>query len=267
MKPEPNTYKDFLNSIQYGSAAQLQEKAETIIEHFRPSGLTTSHYAPVTFLLDYSTKKYVYVNEACLNLLGYTAKYFLETGVEDYISKWYPEDFEIINTNIFPDSIAFLKNIPVEQYNDFIFSYNYRMKNASDEYITVLQRFSYIPGLVKEKPFGTIGIIFDITHFKNDTSIVHTIERSSEYKNDSVNELVFKKVYGVYEFGSSRYLSKKELDILKFISEGLSSKQIVGKTGLSINTINNHRKNMLAKLGCKSSSELISYAINRGLLL
>lgn len=141
MNLKSNTYEQFLNSAQNAPATALKENAEAIIEHFRPAKQTISNYAPVTFLLDYSTKKYIYVNEACFELLGYTANYFLETGVEEYISKWHPADFEIINTKVFPDTMAFLKTLCAEQYNDYIFSYNYRMKNARDEYITVLQRF------------------------------------------------------------------------------------------------------------------------------
>lgn len=265
MNLKSNTYEQFL-SAQNAPTTFLNEKAEAIIENFRPAKQTISHYAPITFLLDYSTKKYIYVNESCFDLLGYTANYFLETGLEEYLSKWHPADFEIISTKIFPDTIAFLKTISAEQYNDYIFSYNYRMKNARDEYVTVLQRFSYIPGFVSEKPSGVIGVVFDITHFKNDKSIVHTIERTENH-NGRVNELVFKKVHAVYEITRTQFLSKRELEILKFISKGLSSKQVAGEMSLSINTVNNHRKNMLAKIGCKSSSELMNYAVKRGLIL
>ena len=266
MKLKRTTYKEFLNSTQHASVGQLNEKTEFIIEHFRPAKQTISRYAPVTFLLDYSTEKYIYVNEACFDLLGYTANYFLETGLEQYLSKWHEADFEIINTKVFPENVAFLKTLRPEQYNDYIFSYNYRMKNVKNEYIIVLQRFSYIPGTLAGKPHGMIGGIFDITHFKNDTSIVHTIERSIEYNDGTVSELVFKKVHAVYDVESKRGLSKKEIEILKFISQGLSSKQVADKMSLSINTVNNHRKNMLAKICCNTSSELMSYAMKHGLL-
>jgi DNA-binding CsgD family transcriptional regulator len=266
MKLKPLTYLEFLNSEQPASPSRLYEKADTIITHFRPAKQTISHYAPITFLLDYSNKKYIYVDEACFDLLGYTANYFLETGLEGYIGKWHPADFEIINTKIFPDTMAFLKTLSAEHYNDYIFSYNYRMKNPRGQYVTVLQRFSYIPGFDSENPSGVIGVVFDITHFKNDISIINTIEKV-EYDNGRVNELVFKKVHPIYEIERTQFLSKRELEILKFISKGLSSKQIADRMSLSINTVNNHRKNMLAKMRCKSSSELMNYAVKRGLLL
>jgi DNA-binding CsgD family transcriptional regulator len=260
------TYENFLNSAQDVSDFQFQENAEIIIDRFRPAKQTGSHYAPVTFLLDYSTKKYIYVNEACFDLLGYTANYFLETGLKEYLSRWHEADFSVINTKIFPDNMKFLRSLQLEQYSDFIFSYNYRMRNANDEYITVLQRFSYIPGSEAEKPCGMIGVIFDITHFKNDLSVVHTIEKSAMGRNGIVNELVFKKVHPVYEMEIIPRLSKREIEIIKHISRGLSSKQIADKMDLSINTISNHRKNMLAKVACKTSSELMSFSIKHGLV-
>jgi DNA-binding CsgD family transcriptional regulator len=47
---------------------------------------------------------------------------------------------------------------------------------------------------------------------------------------------------------------------------GSNSKQIAGKLDLSINTINNHRKNMLKKMDCKTSSQLLKKIFNDGIL-
>ncbi len=52
-------------------------------------------------------------------------------------------------------------------------------------------------------------------------------------------------------------LSTREKEILAYIADGLSSKQIADKLSISINTVANHRKNMLLKMGAKSSAELV----------
>ena len=111
-----------------------------------------------------------------------------------------------------------------------------------------------------------IGVAFDITHFKNDLSIVHTIEETVRYDNSLVNELLFKKVHPILEYKEVKYVSRREIEILKYMAAGLSSKQIADKMFISINTINNHRKNMLSKTNCKSSAELMNYAVRHGLL-
>ncbi len=56
-------------------------------------------------------------------------------------------------------------------------------------------------------------------------------------------------------------LTRREKEILTCITEGLSSKQIAGKLFISENTVSNHRKNMLAKTGARSSAELIFLVI------
>jgi DNA-binding CsgD family transcriptional regulator len=266
MKAQTISYKTFLDSIQPNATQKLRDKAESIIKHFQPANHNISRFAPTTFLLDYSTKKYIYVAESCFDMFGYTAKYFLETGLEEFLNSWHESDFRIINKKIFAENMSFLENLNPENYQDYIFSYNYRVKNPKGAYINILQRFSYIPGLSSSDLAGMIGVAFDITHFKTDTNIVHTIEKAVAYDGKMINELVFKKVHPVYEEERNSFLSKKETEILQSVSLGLSSKQIAHNMGLSINTVNNHRRNMLAKIGCKSSSELMHYAIKHGLI-
>jgi len=53
-------------------------------------------------------------------------------------------------------------------------------------------------------------------------------------------------------------LTHREKEILYCIAEGLSSKQIAGKLSISENTVANHRKNMLTKMGAKNSAQLLS---------
>src|SRR5687768_10220380 len=107
MKIKSTTYKGFLDSIKQQNQHQLKEKAANIIEHFQPAKQTASRFAPITFLLDYSTKKYIYVSESCFDVFGYNASYFLETGLEEYLSRWHEADFSVINKIVFTDSMAF----------------------------------------------------------------------------------------------------------------------------------------------------------------
>lgn len=63
-----------------------------------------------------------------------------------------------------------------------------------------------------------------------------------------------------------KLLSKREVEILKWIVEGYSSKQIADKLFLSTSTVNTHRQNMLRKTNSQNSAELLRYAINQKLL-
>lgn len=48
-------------------------------------------------------------------------------------------------------------------------------------------------------------------------------------------------------------LSQRELEVLKFVGEGFTSKEIAGFLFISVNTVSRHRQNILEKLNVKNS--------------
>jgi DNA-binding NarL/FixJ family response regulator len=61
-------------------------------------------------------------------------------------------------------------------------------------------------------------------------------------------------------------LTPRELEVLKLIAEGHTSKEIAAMLVISIRTVDRHRTNMLKKLGMGDRVELTRYAIRRGLI-
>lgn len=61
-------------------------------------------------------------------------------------------------------------------------------------------------------------------------------------------------------------LTARELEILKFIVEGKSNKEIANHLELSANTVAVHRANMMQALGIHKTAELVTYAIRNGLV-
>ncbi|HET9745801.1 MAG TPA: LuxR C-terminal-related transcriptional regulator [Chitinophagaceae bacterium] len=266
MQSKHYTYAQYLNLMADSSGIKMQEESNLIIDRFSASQNIPSRFGPTTFLVDFATKKYYYVHESCFSIFGYSNTWFKESGLNGFLKKWHPADYNIINEKIFPDNMQFLKTISKEKVADIVFSYNYRVLNPKGEYVNTLQRFSYIPDENTGIPAGMVGVAFDITHFKNDLSIVHTIEETSWHNNEIVNTIVLKKVHPVLEFEELSLVTNREKEILNHMAAGMSSKQIAHKLEISINTINNHRKNMLAKTNCKTSAELTKYAVKHGLL-
>src|SRR5690606_8972801 len=58
-------------------------------------------------------------------------------------------------------------------------------------------------------------------------------------------------------------LSKTEREILRYISQGKTSREIAEIRFSSVSTIDTHRKNMMRKLGLHGSGELYRYAIDK----
>ena len=61
-------------------------------------------------------------------------------------------------------------------------------------------------------------------------------------------------------------LTPRELEVLKLIAEGHTSKEIATLLVLSVKTVESHRAHILGKLGMRDRVDLTRYAIRRGLI-
>lgn len=99
-------------------------------------------------------------------------------------------------------------------------------------------------------------------------------------KSTGKNELIFaikkvmeNEIYISQEMASKQdekegkvKLTKRELQVLELLAEGLTNKEIAEKIFLSKRTVETHRKNLIVKTKSKNTSSLIKYAINEGIL-
>jgi DNA-binding NarL/FixJ family response regulator len=60
-------------------------------------------------------------------------------------------------------------------------------------------------------------------------------------------------------------LSKREIDIVQLIKDGMSSREIGLKLEISLKTVEVHRYNILKKLHLKNTASLVSFSIAQGL--
>ena len=60
-------------------------------------------------------------------------------------------------------------------------------------------------------------------------------------------------------------LSRRELDIIKLIKEGLSSKEIALQLDISLKTVEVHRYNILKKMKLKNTAALVNFINTKGL--
>lgn len=220
--------------------------------------------APIFYAGDYTQGKYLYLDPSCEILFGFNREYIANAGHSFYNSLIHPDDYIIFNRFIFPETIKFLQCQPHSERLNFSCSYNYRVKIKSGQWLTVLQRGTYFLHPTEGNPLASVGFIIDITHFKDDTRIIHTIERIDRGFSVLSKEPVYKAVY--YPQKESSILSRREMEILQMLHKGFSSKEIAAILHISNNTVVNHRKNMLRKTLTNNVTGLIHYALRNGLL-
>jgi len=91
------------------------------------------------------------------------------------------------------------------------------------------------------------------------------------YLASEAAELLVNDVSGAVENGKSRklpqtVLSKREIEIVQLMCEGLSSKEIGRALHISPKTVENHRYNIYRKCGIESLASLVRYAIQHGVI-
>jgi len=259
----PNSYLELLEQAE---DYHNYPKPETF-ELLRNMGFRTASFnaqSPIFYAGDYSQGKYLYIDPSCQTVLGYKVEHIAREGPVYFTSLWHPADFKIYSEKIFPETIKFLKAQHPGERLKFSSSINYRIKARNGKYLTVLQRSTYFLHPDTGQPLAVVGFIIDITHYKEDSKVIHTIEKIDRNFSVLSREPVYKAVY--YPEMESAVLSKREMEVLQLIYQGLSSKVIAEKLFLSIYTINNHRKNILLKTNCRNSSELLNHAIRNGLV-
>lgn len=124
----------------------------------------------------------------------------------------------------------------------------------------------YISGALKAGAFGYLA--------KNTTrdeliSAIHAVADGKKYLGREVSEVIatgYLRRIDVHNASDKELLSKREVEILKLIAEGLGNKEISEKLFISIRTVESHKNHIMQKLEFRSLAELVRYAIKRGLI-
>jgi DNA-binding NarL/FixJ family response regulator len=94
-------------------------------------------------------------------------------------------------------------------------------------------------------------------------ALISVIKGKKYYSNELLDILfeIDERKNSVEETG---HLTTSEIEIVRLISEGLTTKEIASRKFISFHTVITHRKNIFRKLGVSNVSELIMYAIKAG---
>jgi DNA-binding NarL/FixJ family response regulator len=71
---------------------------------------------------------------------------------------------------------------------------------------------------------------------------------------------------GSSDFGRRARLTDREKGVLCEIADGLSSKEISAKLGISVHTVVHHRTRLMRKTGLRGAAQLSRYAVEMGLV-
>lgn len=256
------SHNDYIQKAVHEKEFYDDSDALQILKDFQKLAHLPYHLLPAFYIIDYTKRKYVFCTEGIKRILGYEIKEVIDGGHLFFLEIQQKEFYKTFNEVIFPSSLNFLRNKhPVDHLN-YTFSHNTQMKNIEGKWVNLLQRSNYITSKESGLPLYNLGMLVDISCFKKDNVIIHTIEKSGA--NSGTCQIVDKNYY--FPFDEDQLLTKQEKNILKYMAEGLSSKMLADKLCISENTVSNHRQNIIRKTNTKNVAQLIAFAIRNGII-
>jgi DNA-binding NarL/FixJ family response regulator len=131
---------------------------------------------------------------------------------------------------------------------------------------------SKIEYVVKAFKAGATGYMVKESAAERLVDALESVVRGDYYLDHSLSHQVVEELIRSPEKdmkiadGAYGSLTPREQEILRVLAEGLSVKEIADKLFISPKTVENHRSNIMKKLGLHSSIELARYAARLGLI-
>jgi hypothetical protein len=204
-------------------------------------------------LADLGKMQFVYNSKRCVQMMGVKPEEFHPGHFQDAM---HPDDFERFGlARALVYRIEHDIFIPKEGRK--VLSTDFMVKNPSGGYTNLLFQcyifYSPIP----------YTAVFDLQLYTNIDSFNMKKPHFHHYLGEDLSLFRFpdKKMLKIGPDFSSR-----ELEILKLIASGLSSKEIADKLFLSVHTVNTHRRNILDRCEKCNISNLIYELQEQGLL-
>lgn len=209
------------------------------------------------FTVDVFKGRYDFASESFADLFGYSLLGLREIQKQGDLleERFHPDDrAQIIDMQI--QHGQFIYSLPPENRNDYSQTFQFRILNRKRQYINIISRQQ----VLQKDHNGKAWIILGIMDISPDQTPTEKVKHS--ILNLRTGEIVSPFPRAL----SEAPLTQREKEILHLICQGLLSKEIAHLLKISIFTVNNHRKNILAKLQADNTIEAINRAKNSGIL-
>ena len=100
-------------------------------------------------------------------------------------------------------------------------------------------------------------------------SAIRAVSKGRTYVDSELAEILVRDAFSKDDIAGSAansVLSDRELQVLKLVAEGFSSREIAEQIYISTKTVETYRARFAEKLGLKSRAQIVRYALNLGLL-
>jgi DNA-binding CsgD family transcriptional regulator len=202
-----------------------------------------------------------FISKNMTTCIGLDKDTLLNEGMRNFWNRIHPEDIELWLKALNDLMVFTLEEIPIEKRKRMSYTWNYRLKNASDTYVNIIQNTTPLEFDEEMKP------IIGLAHYTVlDSKIKMPITATAKLLNNN-NEYETMYFNNFSQNLLTNSLSNRERDVIRLLTINKSSKEIAEDLNISPNTVDTHRRNILKKLNISSTGELVGMLkMNKNLL-
>ncbi len=123
---------------------------------------------------------------------------------------------------------------------------------------------AYVKKLLK---LGAMGYVTKNSPQQEMFEAIMEVNAGRRFICSEVKTILSEQIFEEDNATGANTLSSRELDVIKHIKDGLSSKEIAAQLSISLKTVEVHRHNILKKLNLKNSAALVNYINASGLVI
>ncbi len=235
-------------------------------EHFKKMAGLMAPGKSFYYVVNFHTLELELVSDSVEKFIGEEASF---ATMDKLLSLALPSEIEKIHKKEQVIQSFFRDYLSPEELLEYKISYTYKNKGYDDKERIMLHQSTALTMNEKGQFIHVFGIHSDISHLtvksSDDISFINLKNGASFYNiKTTTGKFDAKKLKK--SDGLRKLLTSRELEIIKKLALGKSVKEIAEILNLSYHTVNTHKKNILRKLDCKNSTQIVAICLSEGLI-
>lgn len=205
---------------------------------------------------DLAERRYVFLRTRWREVLGLPASAPAEQGPEFVLAALHPDD-RIPYLRGATRVMRHLLSLPSAERKSFTSLYDYRVQRGDGTWTRLLQKGS----VLELDARGNIWVVLATVEPSRIRDLAVPIRCGLRHRSSGAFA-----VFADEERSVLPTLSPRQREILSYVARGLASADIARILGLSVHTVNTHRRHILDRLQATTSAEAVAFAADSDLL-
>lgn len=163
-----------------------------------------------------------------------------------------------------PDVVLLDINMPV--MNGLKMLEVLRSSKNKNQKVLILTIHNEVEYLMKAEEIGVEGYVLKDAESAILKKAIYTVNSGEKYIDYSMVPILNEKISQENEKTEDDKLTRREIEVLKLLAEGLFNKEIAYKLSISEKTVKNHVSNIFKKIGVFDRTQAAVYAIKNNIV-